>query len=65
MDFLFYQATQEVVSQVPLSTYEDFKTAVSAAKLAFPAWKSTPNSTRQQIMFRLHELIRRDIVSAI
>ncbi|KAH9712655.1 methylmalonate-semialdehyde dehydrogenase (acylating) [Citrus sinensis] len=54
-------ATQEVVSQVPLTTYEEFKDAVDAAKLAFPAWKNTPVATRQRIMFKLQELIRRDI----
>ncbi|KAA8531456.1 hypothetical protein F0562_006191 [Nyssa sinensis] len=54
-------ATQEVVSQVPLTTYEEFKAAVSAAKQAFPSWRNTPVTTRQRIMFKLQELIRRDI----
>ncbi|KAH9664299.1 methylmalonate-semialdehyde dehydrogenase (acylating) [Citrus sinensis] len=55
------RATQEVGSQVPLTTYEEFKDAVDAAKRAFPAWKNTPVATRQRIMFKLQELIRRDI----
>lgn len=54
-------ATLEVVSLVPLTTYEEFKDAVSAAKQAFPSWKNTPIVTRQRIMFKLQELIRRDI----
>ncbi|KAL5556598.1 hypothetical protein UlMin_038834 [Ulmus minor] len=54
-------ATQEVVSQVPISTYEEFKAAVSSAKQAFPLWKNTPITTRQRIMFKFQELIRRDI----
>ncbi|XP_009364800.2 uncharacterized protein LOC103954704 [Pyrus x bretschneideri] len=54
-------ATQEVVSHVPLTTYEEFKAAVSSAKQAFPSWKNTPITTRQRIMFKLQELIRRDI----
>ncbi|XP_062100666.1 uncharacterized protein LOC133806588 isoform X2 [Humulus lupulus] len=54
-------ATQEVVSQVPTSTYEEFKAAVSSAKQAFPLWKNTPITTRQRIMFKLQELIYRDI----
>ncbi|KAF5207976.1 Methylmalonate-semialdehyde dehydrogenase [acylating] protein [Thalictrum thalictroides] len=53
-------ATQEVVSQVPLTTNEEFKAAVSAAKQAFPSWRNTPVTTRQRIMFKLQELIRRD-----
>ncbi|KAJ4967544.1 hypothetical protein NE237_019393 [Protea cynaroides] len=54
-------ATQEVVSQVPLTTNEEFKAAVSAAKQAFPSWRNTPITTRQRIMFKLQELIRRDM----
>ncbi|XP_022739707.1 uncharacterized protein LOC111291869 isoform X2 [Durio zibethinus] len=54
-------ATQEVVSQVPSTTYEEFKDAVNAAKLAFPSWKNTPVTTRQRIMFKLQELIHRNI----
>ncbi|XP_024031721.1 methylmalonate-semialdehyde dehydrogenase [acylating], mitochondrial isoform X1 [Morus notabilis] len=54
-------ATQEVVSQVPLTTNEEFIAAVSAAKQAFPSWRNTPVTTRQRIMFKLQELIRRDI----
>lgn len=54
-------ATQEVVSQVPLTTDEEFKAAVSAAKQAFPMWRSTPVTTRQRVMFKLQEIIRRDM----
>ncbi|KAF8390186.1 hypothetical protein HHK36_024708 [Tetracentron sinense] len=54
-------ATQEVVSQVPLTTNEEFKAAISAAKRAFPSWRNTPVTTRQRVMFKLQELIRRDI----
>ncbi|KAK9942949.1 hypothetical protein M0R45_008589 [Rubus argutus] len=54
-------ATQEVVSQVPLTTNEEFKAAVSAAKQAFQSWRNTPVTTRQRVMFKLQELIRRDI----
>ncbi|KAL3527569.1 hypothetical protein ACH5RR_012225 [Cinchona calisaya] len=54
-------ATQEVVSQFPLITYEEFKAAVVAAKQAFPMWRNTPVTIRQRIMFKFQELIRRDI----
>ncbi|XP_047319651.1 methylmalonate-semialdehyde dehydrogenase [acylating], mitochondrial [Impatiens glandulifera] len=54
-------ATQEVVSQIPLTTNEEFKAAVSAAKKAFPLWRNTPVTTRQRIMLKLQELIRRDM----
>ncbi|KAK7363052.1 hypothetical protein VNO77_05181 [Canavalia gladiata] len=54
-------ATQEVVSQIPLTTNEEFKAAVSAAKKAFPSWRNTPITTRQRVMLKLQELIRRDM----
>ncbi|KAH9608118.1 hypothetical protein KSS87_021792 [Heliosperma pusillum] len=54
-------ATQEIVSQVPLTTKEEFQSAVDAAKKAFPSWRNTPVTTRQRIMFKLQELIRRDM----
>eukprot|EP00257_Ricinus_communis_P016112 XP_015574178.1 methylmalonate-semialdehyde dehydrogenase [acylating], mitochondrial isoform X3 [Ricinus communis] len=54
-------ATQYVVSQVPLTTNEEFRAAVFAAKRAFPAWRNTPITTRQRIMFKFQELIQRDI----
>uniref|UniRef100_A0A803KXD0 Aldehyde dehydrogenase domain-containing protein n=1 Tax=Chenopodium quinoa TaxID=63459 RepID=A0A803KXD0_CHEQI len=53
-------ATQEVVSQVPSTTFEEFKAAVFSAKEAFPLWKNTPVFTRQRIMMKLQELIHRD-----
>ncbi|XP_057978207.1 methylmalonate-semialdehyde dehydrogenase [acylating], mitochondrial-like isoform X2 [Malania oleifera] len=54
-------ATQTVVSQVPITTSEEFRAAVFAAKRAFPSWRNTPITTRSRIMFKLQELIRRDI----
>ncbi|XP_004288501.1 PREDICTED: methylmalonate-semialdehyde dehydrogenase [acylating], mitochondrial-like [Fragaria vesca subsp. vesca] len=54
-------ATQDTVSHVPLTTYEEFKAAVTSAKQAFPSWKNTPITTRQRILFKLQDLIRRDI----
>ncbi|KAE8672707.1 Methylmalonate-semialdehyde dehydrogenase [Hibiscus syriacus] len=54
-------ATQEVVSQVPLTTNEEFRAAVFAAKRAFPSWRNTASTVRQRIMFKFQELIKRDI----
>ncbi|KAJ0009978.1 hypothetical protein Pint_33479 [Pistacia integerrima] len=54
-------ATQLVVCQVPLTTNEEFRAAVFAAKRAFPSWRNTPVTTRQRIMFKFQELIRRDM----
>ncbi|KAJ7968332.1 Methylmalonate-semialdehyde dehydrogenase [Quillaja saponaria] len=54
-------ATQLVVSQVPITTNEEFKAAVFAAKRAFSLWHNTPITTRQRIMFKFQELIHRDM----
>jgi acyl-CoA reductase-like NAD-dependent aldehyde dehydrogenase len=40
---------------------EEFRLAVDAAKQTFPGWRNTPVALRQCIMFKLQELIRRDI----
>lgn len=48
-----------------MTTYEEFEAAVEAAKQAFPAWRNTPVTVRQRIMFKFQELIRRDIVRAM
>ncbi|XP_027365464.1 methylmalonate-semialdehyde dehydrogenase [acylating], mitochondrial-like [Abrus precatorius] len=54
-------ASQQVVSQVPMTTCEEFKAAVFSAKRAFSLWRNTPITTRQRIMFKFQELICRDI----
>ncbi|XP_051142888.1 methylmalonate-semialdehyde dehydrogenase [acylating], mitochondrial-like isoform X2 [Andrographis paniculata] len=54
-------ATQQLVAQVPLSTEEELKAALFAAKRASISWRATPVASRQRIMFKLQELITRDI----
>ncbi|KAH0458844.1 hypothetical protein IEQ34_011658 [Dendrobium chrysotoxum] len=58
-------ATQEVVSKLPLTTDEEFRAAVHSAKSAFPKWRNTPITARQRVMFKLQELIRRDMVDKL
>lgn len=58
------QATQEVVSRMPIITNKEFEEAVQAAKDAFPAWKRTPVPHRQRIMFKFQQLIRENMVSS-
>ena len=40
----------EVVAIVPLSTREEVREAVAAAKAAFPAWRDTPAPARGRII---------------
>lgn len=58
-----FQATQEVVSKLPLTTEAEFNAAVQAAKDAFPAWRATPVPVRQRVMLKFQELIRANWVS--
>jgi malonate-semialdehyde dehydrogenase (acetylating)/methylmalonate-semialdehyde dehydrogenase len=43
--------TDEVVARIPLSTREEMKEAIAAAKAAFPAWRETPAPNRGKILF--------------
>lgn len=54
-------ATQEVLCRVPLTTSEEFEAVVKTAKEAYATWRNTPVTTRQRIMLKLQELIRRDM----
>lgn len=53
-------ATNRIVTRVPETTPEELKAAVDAAKKAFPKWRNTTILHRQQVMFKLVALIRRD-----
>jgi acyl-CoA reductase-like NAD-dependent aldehyde dehydrogenase len=48
------------VARVPDSTAEEMESAVRTSKEAFRTWSKTTILTRQQIMFNLQSLIRRD-----
>lgn len=43
----------EVVARIPLSTREEMKRAIAAAKAAFPAWRDTPAPARGKILFKV------------
>ena len=44
--------TDEIVARVPLSTRDEMRAAIAAAKAAFPAWRATPAPERGKILFR-------------
>ncbi len=50
-------ATTEVIGRVPLSTSDEVRAAIKAAKDAFPEWRETPPLTRARYMFRLKDLM--------
>lgn len=51
-------ATNNVVTRVPESTPEELQAAVESAQKAFPAWRRTSVMKRQQIIWKLTNLVR-------
>lgn len=58
---IFNPGTGEQCASVAMSTEADVDAAVSAAKTAFESWSSTPVLKRARVMFKLKELIERDM----
>ncbi len=50
--------TEEILCHVPLSTREETKSAIAAAKDAFPKWRSTPAPVRGKLMFAAMNLMQ-------
>jgi malonate-semialdehyde dehydrogenase (acetylating)/methylmalonate-semialdehyde dehydrogenase len=50
-------ATTEVLASVPLAGAAEVDAAVSAAREAFPGWRSTPPQDRIQFLFRFKRLL--------
>lgn len=57
----FDPAIGEAYGIVPDSDERDVELAVAAAEAAFPAWAATPSDERSRIMFKIAELIKRDL----
>lgn len=63
--YKWWQATNEVVTRVPESTQDEMEAAVASCKRAFDDWSQTTILTRQQLMFKLQNLVRENLVTAI
>ena len=50
-------ATNRVIATVPISTNQEITAAITAAKEAFPDWRSTPPLARARCLLRLRELM--------
>ncbi len=50
-----------VMAKVGMSTYDDIDAAVKAAKAALPAWRELPMRDRGAVLYRLRELMLRDL----
>lgn len=56
-------ATNNVVSRVPETTLDELKAAVISAQNAFPAWRDTSIMKRQEMIFKLTNLVRENMDS--
>lgn len=54
-------ATNQVVTRIPKCTQSEMESAVASSKAAFKSWGQTSILTRQQIMFRLQQLIKNNM----
>lgn len=54
-------ATNDVITRVPVATQAEMQAAVDSCKQAYESWSKTTVLTRQQIMFRYQDLIKRDL----
>lgn len=51
-------ATNEVVTRIPKSTRSEMEAAVESSKRAYKSWSQTSILTRQQVMFKLAQIVR-------
>jgi malonate-semialdehyde dehydrogenase (acetylating)/methylmalonate-semialdehyde dehydrogenase len=54
---VFNPALGQVIREVALAETKDAKAAIQAAKDAFPSWRDTSLTKRQQIMFNFREIL--------
>lgn len=52
-------ATAEVLAKVPLSTPQEVREAIAAAKAAFQDWRETPPMTRVRYLWRFKDLLEK------
>ncbi len=58
---VYNPSTGEVIAKTPCCTTDEVDAAVKAAHAAFPAWANTPPVKRAAILFKMRELIEKNI----
>jgi malonate-semialdehyde dehydrogenase (acetylating)/methylmalonate-semialdehyde dehydrogenase len=58
---VFTPYTGQVIAQVPVGNAQDVEMAIGAAKEAFPAWRDTHIKDRVQVMFRLKNILEKNM----
>lgn len=54
-------STGEIVAAVPCCTPDEVEAAIEAASNAFPQWSATPVTKRVEVLYKVRELINRDM----
>src|SRR3954465_15395354 len=54
-------ATEELLAEVPMSSEAESSTVIDAAAAAFPEWRRTPPEDRIQYLFKLKDLLERNL----
>lgn len=54
-------STNEIITRVPKSTQSELLAAVESSKASFKSWSQTSILTRQQLMFKLAQIIRSNV----
>src|SRR5262245_4345136 len=58
---VYNPALGTVSGRVAFASSEEVREAIAAAQAAFPAWAATPPLRRARVIFKLKELIERDL----
>ena len=58
---VFNPSTGEVIAKSPCCVKEEVEAAIAAAKAAYPTWRDTPVKKRADLMFKLRELIEKNL----
>ena len=58
---VFNPSTGEVIAKSPCCVKEEVEAAIAAAKAAYPAWRDTPVKKRADLMFKLRDLIEKNL----
>ncbi len=57
----FNPSTGEVLAKVPSCTADEVEAAIASAKAAFPAWSQTPVIKRVQVLYKLRDLLHKNL----
>ena len=60
-DQIYNPSTGDVIAHSPRCTKEEVLSAIDAAKKAYPSWSNTPPMKRAQILYKIRDLIIKNL----